>query len=233
MEAQPERTSAAELSATTTEPLATRTTHPAMFITVGAICGLAWASSLRGFMSQVVGADSEVSWSGTFLWILLPGVLCGGLLGWAEFLRRTGGRRRWWLVFSPLLFAAVLVPGLLDPAHFMEGGIGGGAIGVPAIGIIGGYALSGRGRRWTRGIAAIVVLAGFVVWALTATSVGGPSFALNTPHGAWLTLQYYSFLALLCLACSIPLRPAPVFESKPRRTRSGTAHSALDKSTSR
>jgi len=39
MEAQPERTSAAELSATTTEPLATRTTHPAMFITVGAIAG--------------------------------------------------------------------------------------------------------------------------------------------------------------------------------------------------
>jgi uncharacterized membrane protein YuzA (DUF378 family) len=70
-------------------------------------------------------------------------------------------------VFSPPLFAAVLVPGLLDPAHFLEGGVGDGTIGVPMIGITGGYALSGRGRRWTRAIAAIVGLAGFVVWALT------------------------------------------------------------------
>jgi hypothetical protein len=79
---------------TTTEAAATRVAHPAVFIAVGAVCGHAWASSLRGFMSQVAGAESEVSWSGTFLWILLPGVLRGGLLGWAESLRRTGGRRR-------------------------------------------------------------------------------------------------------------------------------------------
>jgi hypothetical protein len=200
---------------------------PDGFIVVGAVCGLAWASSLRGFMAQVAGADSEVTWSGTFVWILLPGLLCGALFGWADYLRRTRGRRRRWLIFSPLLFASVLVPGLLDPATFLQGGIGGGAIGVPVIGIIGGYALSNRGRRWTRIIAAVLVLVGFVVWALTATSVGGPSFALRTPQGAWLTLQYYSLLAVLCLACSIPLRPPPgVRTKKPEDTPARTSPSS-------
>jgi hypothetical protein len=201
--------SAPESAALATKPAPAGAAPSTPFVAGGATCGLVWATSLRGFMAQVAGPESAVTWSGTFLWILLPGVLCGGLLGWAEYLRRTQGRRRWWLVFSPLLFTSVLVPGLLDPATFLQGGIGGGAIGVPVIGIIGGYALSGRGRRWTRALAAVVVLAGFAVWALTATSVGGPSFALRTPHGAWLTLQYYSLLAALCLACSIPLRPVP------------------------
>jgi hypothetical protein len=207
-EAPPERGSADEPAPTSTEPSPTQSAGPVVFISWGAICGLAWASSLRGFMAQVAGPESDVSWSGTFLWILLPSVLCGGLLGWAEHLRRTGGRRHWrWLILSPLVFTSVLLPGLIDPRTFLQGGVGGGAIGVPVIGIIGGYALSGRGHRWTRLMAGLVVLAGFIVWAVTATSVGGPSFALTTPHGAWLTLQYYSLLAVLILACSIPLRP--------------------------
>jgi len=179
-------------------------------VAVGATCGLTWSTSLRGFMSQVAGPDSAVTWSGTFGWILLPGVLVGGLLGWAEHLRRGGTPRRRWLVLAPLLFAAVLVPGLLDPATFMQGGIGGGAIGVPVIGILGGYALSGRGRRWPRLLSGLVVLSGFAVWAFTATSVGGPAFALSTPSGAWLSLQYYGLLAVLCLACAIPLRSSPL-----------------------
>src|SRR4030095_17228565 len=63
-------------------------------LSIGGVCGLAWAAALRGFMAQVAGAESGVSWGGTFGWILLPGVVTGLLLGWAEYLRRTGGRRR-------------------------------------------------------------------------------------------------------------------------------------------
>jgi len=62
-------------------------------------------------MAEVAGAESGVEWVNTWGFILLPGLLIGALLGWAEFLRRTGGRPRWrWLTLSPLLFAAILVP---------------------------------------------------------------------------------------------------------------------------
>ncbi|TDE03080.1 hypothetical protein E1269_20695 [Jiangella asiatica] len=51
-----------------------------------------------------------------FGYILLPGLGIGALLGWAEHLRRTGGRRHWrWLTFSPFLFTAVLVRDSLLP----------------------------------------------------------------------------------------------------------------------
>jgi hypothetical protein len=79
------------------------------FLLVGATCGLAWASGLRGFLAMIAGTDSDVSWSGTFLWVLLPGTATGALLGWAEHLRRTGGRPGWrWVAASPLLFLGVL-----------------------------------------------------------------------------------------------------------------------------
>ncbi len=73
------------------------------YIGLGSLCGLAWAASLRGFMAQVAGSGSGVWWAGTFAWILAP----GGMLGLAEWLRRTEGRRGWrWLAASPLAFAA-------------------------------------------------------------------------------------------------------------------------------
>ena len=50
-------------------------------------------------------------------------------------------------------------------------------------------------------------MAGLAVWALTAESVGGPSLALTTPHGAWVAVLYYSLLAVLALAAAIPQRP--------------------------
>lgn len=80
---------------------------------VGAVAGLAWAGSLRGFMAEVVADGSAVSWIGTFGWVLLPGTLAGALLGWAEVERRRGRPHRV-LVWSPLLFVAVMLPGLAD-----------------------------------------------------------------------------------------------------------------------
>ena len=74
-------------------------------LVVGGVCGLAWATGLRGLMAQVAGQESTVSWISTFGFILMPGVVVGVLLGWAEHLRTTGGRRGWrWLALSPFLF---------------------------------------------------------------------------------------------------------------------------------
>lgn len=93
-------------------------------VAIGATCGLAWACGLRAFMVAVAGDGSTFTWVGTFVWILLPGALVGGLLGWAEHLRRSGSPRRG-LVAAPLLFAGVLLPGLLQPSALFDAGIGG------------------------------------------------------------------------------------------------------------
>ncbi|TDD25646.1 hypothetical protein E1218_14385 [Kribbella turkmenica] len=180
------------------------TAGPIKLVALGGLCGLAWAAGLRGFMAQVAGDESGVTWVGTFVWILLPGVLTGGLLGWAEHLRRTGGRpHRRWLLLSPLLFTALLAP---DPLGVLESGLGGGAIGVPLYGILGGYAIAGRGRRVPRLIAGLLALSVVPVWALTV-GLFAPHLTLDTPAGLWVALYYYSFMALLMLACTIPLRP--------------------------
>ncbi|HSF98266.1 MAG TPA: hypothetical protein VLA55_06205 [Ornithinibacter sp.] len=179
---------------------------------VGAVTGLAWASGLRGFMSEVIGDESAVSWIGTFGFVLVPGTAIGALLGWAELQRRRGRPRRF-LVWSPVLFAAVLVPGLADPATLFEGGVGGGAIGVPLISVIGAYAVAGR-RQVVRRAGAVVFIAALAVWVLTATTVGGQDFALDTPYGVWTTALYYGLLVTAALATSIPLRAQP--QTRPR-----------------
>ena len=177
-------------------------------LVVGGVCGLAWAASLRGFMSQIAAADSSVSWFGTFGWILLPGVITGVLLAWAEHLRRIGGRRGWrWLALAPLSFAGVLLSGLADPGSMFEGGIGGGAIGVPLYAMAGGFALSRRGPMWARIACGVLFLTMIPIWALTVTSFGGPALALDTARGAWVALYYWSLLVVLALACAIPHRP--------------------------
>ena len=44
----------------------------AMLVIGGGICGLAWAAGLRGFMAQIT-VESNVSWSGTFGYVLSAG----------------------------------------------------------------------------------------------------------------------------------------------------------------
>jgi hypothetical protein len=177
-------------------------------VLLGALCGLAWAAGLRAFMSEVAGPESAATWMSTFGWILVPGLITGALLGWAEQLRRTGGRRGWrWLALSPLLFASVLVPGLAHPSSMFEGGVGGGAIGVPVLGMLGGYALSGRGPLWGRLLCGALALSAIPVWALVADNVGGAGLGIGTPRGAWAALLYYALLAVLALGSAIPHRP--------------------------
>jgi hypothetical protein len=175
---------------------------------IGGVCGLAWAASLRGFMTEIAGNGSEMTWLGTFGWILLPGVVTGLLLGWAEHLRRTGGRRGWrWLAAAPLTFASVLVPGLLDPATMFSGGIGGGAIGVPVYGMLGGFALARRGPAWARMLCGALFLTIVPLWIFTVTSFGGSALAVGTVRGTWVALWYWSLMGVLALACAIPHRP--------------------------
>jgi hypothetical protein len=80
----------------------------------------------------------------------------------------------------------------------------------------GGYVLAGRGRLWGRLACGLVALVPYVVWTLTATAVGGPDIALDTPQGAWVAVYLYSFVLLLQAACAIPHLPTPA-SSPPSR----------------
>ena len=203
-------TSAPDASGVVSPMMAGRTAWRATgLVIVGGTCGLAWAAGLRGFMAQITD-QSSVSWSGTFGYILLPGLAVGMILGWAEHVRRTGGRRGWrWLALSPLLFTAVLFSeGPLGALGIFEDGIGGGALGVPLYAMAGGYAVSGRGPRWARTLCGGLTLTAIPIWALTVESFGGPDLAVTTPRGLWVALYYYSFLAAFSLAAAIPHRAA-------------------------
>jgi hypothetical protein len=177
------------------------------FVFLGALCGLAWGCALRSFMAEVAGDESGVEWVNTFGFILLPGTIIGALLGWAEFLRRTGGRPGWRrLALSPLLFTAILFSDPLDLFGIFKDGIGGGAIGVPVIAMLGGFAVSGRGPVWGRSLAGLAFGAALLVWLFTAVAVGGDSFALDTPHGLWSSVLYETLLCTLALVASVPHR---------------------------
>ena len=85
--------------------------------------------------------------------------------------------------------------------------VGGGAIGVPLYAMAGGYAISGRGPRWSRLVCGALALTVIPIWALTVESFAGPELAVTTPRGLWVALYYCSFLALLMIAGTIPHRP--------------------------
>ncbi|MBF4768507.1 hypothetical protein ISU10_12100 [Nocardioides agariphilus] len=173
---------------------------------IGGLAGYAWAASLRAFMWEVAGEEAGVDAVGTFVWVLLPGTVIGALLALAEWRRWRGGvRHRRWLVWSPMLFAAILVSSpqiLLNP----DGGIGLAAVAVPAMCMLGGYAIAGRGPVAVRVVCAVVALSAIPAWALTAEAVGGPSMGLDDPHGAWAAVLYWALLAVFMIAAAVPHR---------------------------
>ncbi len=177
------------------------------YVGIGLLCGLAWACALRSFMAAIAGPESQVAWLNTVVWILLMGAIAGALLGRAEY-RRSMGSPRPALTAAPLLFAGVLLPGLMNPTSMFEAGIGGGALGVPLLGMAGAYGLAGT-RTWARAVCGSLFLAGMVLWVMVAPAVGGGTFALNTARGLWATILFLGLLITLALAATIPLRAVP------------------------
>jgi hypothetical protein len=164
-------------------------------------------------MAELAGADSRVEWYGTFAHVLLPGAVVGALLGWAEHLRTTGGRKHQrWLAAAPLLFTVAVfaspevVLAVFNGKPLLQGGIGGGAIAVPLFGMAGGYVLAGRGPIGARFVLGLIAVAPIPAWPF-ASQLFGSDFALTSPRGAWVALFFWSFLATLYLACAIPHRP--------------------------
>jgi hypothetical protein len=190
-------------------------------VVVGAVCGIGWASGFRAYMVELAGPASTVDWWGTFGALLLPGAVVGGLLGLAEALRRTGGRRGWrWLALAPLVFAVapMFLPGAINA--LLTEGLGGGAIAVALTAMAGGYALSGRGPLWSRLACALVSGSLIAAIALSGSGIAGPGLALSEPRGAWVAVLATSFMVLLALASSIPHRleirsPATAVVSRP------------------
>ena len=194
-------------------PATQRTRSAGALIATGGLLGLTWSAALRGVMAEVAGPDSSVSWYGTFGQILLPGVVTGALLAWAEHQRRTGGRRRRRLLaLAPLAFpvAVLLSPDTVAAFNggppLFSGGIGGGAVALPLFGMAGGYALAGRGRRWVRLLCGLFAAAPIPIWALVAANFG-PGFAVTTPRGAWIAVLFSTTIATLALACATPHLP--------------------------
>lgn len=174
-------------------------------ILCGAALGLAWGAGLRGWMAVLAGESSRYTWSGTVLGVLLPATLVGATLGWAEQARRTGGRRGWrWAALSPLLFVVMPALALPDFVAQLKTGLGTGAIGTALIGMLGGYALSGRGPRWAR-IASRTTTAALAPAALIGAAMSPPE--LRATNGV-LALALLVLLSLLAAACAIPHLPA-------------------------
>lgn len=174
-------------------------------VVLGAVLGVTWAAALRGYMVELAGRDSHVDWVGTFALILLPGAVVGGLFVLAEHWRRDGGWR--WLALSPVLFAvaALLPPGAFAP--FVTTGIGGGAVGVVGVGLLLGYAISGRGPRWTRVVCAVVGAA-MGVGTVASGALFNPALSAATARGAWVLVLVAGLLTVLVLVCAIPHPPS-------------------------
>jgi hypothetical protein len=188
----------------TSRPLGTPARKLAL---IGGVGGLAWSAAIRAYMVEIAGRLSHFEWAGTFLQILLPGVVVGVLLGVAEYVRRTGGRRGWrWLAAAPILFAVapLLSPGALQ--SLITTGLGGGALVLPITGMLGGFAVSGRGPVWGRIVTGVLALALVVAAPLGQAFFAPRGLELTEPRGAWAALLLASLEVVLALACSIPHR---------------------------
>ena len=168
----------------------------------GAVLGVAWSSSLRAFMAQLAGPDSTLTWLGTFLGVILPGGVVGALIGWAEHLRRNGGRRGWrWLAFTT---------GQRDAAEHAEQGDADRSAALSASHQGGDGA--GQGQCRDREPLRLRIPCGVIAFALVPAAYLGPPMRPEldpaTPLGAWVATHFSALFITLAIACAIPLRPA-------------------------
>ncbi|WP_127794989.1 hypothetical protein [Agromyces sp. LHK192] len=175
----------------------------------GAVCGLAWAASLRAFMSGIAGHGSRYDWTNTFVGVLLPGLLTGAILGYAEFRRRTGGTGRWRrLALAPLSFLVVVFMPVPGPTGVL--GEAATALLVTAVAVAGGVAFGTVPPMWARIVCGVVAGAAAAGLALVGALSGERMLAVTEARGAYLAVLGASLLVVLYLAESIPFRRAVV-----------------------
>ena len=134
---------------------------------------------------------------------MIPGGIAGALIAVAWW-RSVGGRASAWFAFAlaPFAIAPFLEPGALWV--FLTTGLGGGAIAVPATGLLGGFAAGQRGPLWVRALCGVLWAAMAVGFALTPALVGG--LPPSNPRGAWLIVLVVGLMVVLSLACIAPFR---------------------------
>jgi hypothetical protein len=160
----------------------------------GALAGLAWAGALRGWMVLLVGPESVMTWR-TPVYVLAPGAVTGGLLGWASEVRAAGRRPPTALALAPSAFALTL----LDPdirRSLVTDGQGSGALVVVITAVSGGHAFSRRGWTPSRVATATLTAAGIA----TMTGMGSIAGPLTTRKGLGTALLGGSLMTVLCLA---------------------------------
>ncbi|HWH97429.1 MAG TPA: hypothetical protein VNS80_03600 [Pseudolysinimonas sp.] len=175
-------------------------------VLIGALLGLTWAAGFRGFMVEVAGEASVFSWYATFVGVLGGGAIVGGLLGWADHIRRTGGRSRWrWLALSPLILGLLplTVPGTI--ALLAQGiGTAGMAVALIAIGL--GYAAGSSRHPVLRVVIGVLSAAAAVALVAMTPLISDGNVSFAEPRGAWAGLLGLSSILVLGLATSIPFR---------------------------
>lgn len=173
--------------------------------------GVAWGASLRGWMAWLaadLGDLPRFTWSGTFGGILLPAAVVGALLGAASYDAETSVSTRWrWAILSPLMFpvAAAVVTENFVP-RLITTGMGGGAIGVALIGVLGGYALSGFGASWLRWISGTLMGLFAVATVYPFFASGSASVASPSASKAYGALLFALLMILLIAGVSAPAR---------------------------
>ena len=182
-----------------------RTAAPGILI--GALLGVTWAAGFRAFMAEIAGPGSTFGWYATFGVVLGGAGVVGGLLGWADHIRRTGGRPHWrWLALSPLILGLLplTVPGTL--AALAQGiGTAGMAVALIAIGL--GYAFGGRGRAWLRAVVGAIAGAATIALVAFTPLISEGRISFGDPRGAWAGTLALGSIIVLGLATSIPFRP--------------------------
>lgn len=179
----------------------------ALSILIGALLGVTWAAGFRAFMAEIAGPDSTFGWYATFGAVLGGAAVVGGLLGWADHIRRTGGRPHWrWLALSPLILGLIplTVPGTL--AALAQGiGTAGMAVSLIAIGL--GYAFGGRGRTWLRAVIGAISAGAAIALVAFTRLISDGRISFSDPRGAWAGTLALGSIIVLGLATSIPFRP--------------------------